>query len=148
VPRALEGLGDLARRREIEVDVPETLPRVDTDPALVERALGNLVANALAWAPDRSPVRIEAGAVGDDLHIRVVDRGPGVPPVERERIFQPFQRLGDRSNGAGVGLGLAVARGFIEAVDGELSAEDTPGGGTTMVITLPLRTRAEPVMAS
>jgi two-component system sensor histidine kinase KdpD len=146
VPAALESLGDLARRRPVELEVPETLPRVDTDPALVERALVNLVANALAWAPEGSPVRIEAATVGPDLHIRVVDRGPGVPPGDRERIFQPFQRLGDRSNGAGVGLGLAVARGFIEAVGGELTADDTPGGGTTMVVTLPLRTRAAPVV--
>jgi two-component system sensor histidine kinase KdpD len=146
VPAALESLGEVARRRPIDVDVPETLPRVDTDPALVERALVNLVANAVAWSPEGTPVRIEAGAVGHDLHIRVVDRGPGVPPGDRERIFQPFQRLGDRSNGAGVGLGLAVARGFVEAVGGELTADDTPGGGATMVITLPLRARAEPVV--
>jgi two-component system sensor histidine kinase KdpD len=147
VPAALESLGDVARRRAIDLEVPETLPRVDTDPALVERALVNLVANAIAWSPPDTPIRIEAGAVGSDLHIRVVDRGPGVPVVDRERIFQPFQRLGDRSNGAGVGLGLAVARGFVQAVGGDLSADDTPGGGTTMVLTLPLRARVAPVVS-
>jgi two-component system sensor histidine kinase KdpD len=147
VPAALESLGDLARRHPIEIDVPESLPRIDTDPALVERALVNLVANAVAWSPAEARVRIEVGAVGNDLHIRVVDQGPGVPQADRDRIFEPFQRLGDRSNGAGVGLGLAVAAGFVEAVGGELAIEDTPGGGTTMVITLPLRERAAPVLA-
>jgi two-component system sensor histidine kinase KdpD len=66
----------------------------------------------------------------------MTDRGPGIPPADRDRIFQPFQRLGDRSRGTGVGLGLAVARGFLDAMGHELTVEDTPGGGTTMVIGL------------
>ena len=90
-----------------------------------------------AASPADEPVRIEAGEVGDQIHLRVVDRGPGVAPEQRARLFEPFQRLGDESNGSGVGLGLAVARGLVAAVGGELSAEDTPGGGLTMVIALP-----------
>jgi two-component system, OmpR family, sensor histidine kinase KdpD len=82
-------------------------------------------------------VRVEAGEVGGRVLIRVVDRGPGIAPAERERVFQPFQRMDDSpSHGAGVGLGLAVARGFTRAMGGELTIDDTPGGGTTMIIEL------------
>jgi two-component system, OmpR family, sensor histidine kinase KdpD len=108
--------------------------------------VANLVDNAVAHSPDTSPVRVEAGEVGARVLIRVVDRGPGIPPADRDRIFRPFQRLGDsRSRGAGggeggrvagVGLGLAVARGFTHAMGGELLVDDTPGGGTTMIIEL------------
>jgi two-component system sensor histidine kinase KdpD len=109
---------------------------VRVDPALLERALANLIDNAVAWSPPAVPVRIEAGAFGRRLDIRVVDRGCGIPPEQRERVFQPFQRLGDGRAGSGVGLGLAVARGFVEAMDGVLVVDDTPGGGTTMVVSL------------
>jgi two-component system, OmpR family, sensor histidine kinase KdpD len=130
--------GPLERDGKVVVDVPESLPRVHADPALLERAVANLIENAVAWAGDALPVRVEAGAVGDRVDLRVVDRGPGVPPDQRDQIFQPFQRLGDRGgSGAGVGLGLAVARGFVEAMGGQIAAEDTPGGGLTMVISLP-----------
>jgi two-component system sensor histidine kinase KdpD len=135
VPAALAGLGE--RAHKVEVDVPESLPPVRADPALLERVVANVVDNAVAHAPEASPVWVEAGEVGSRVLIRVVDRGPGIPPAERERIFQPFQRLGDSpSHGAGVGLGLAVARGFTSAMGGELIVDDTPGGGTTMIIEL------------
>src|SRR5215207_6550234 len=135
VPAVLASLG--ARAQKVEVDVPETLPPVRADPALLERVVANLVDNALAHAPDATPVRVEAGEVGGTVLIRVIDRGPGIPPSERDRVFEPFQRLGDApSHGAGVGLGLAVARGFTRAMGGELILDDTPGGGATMVIEL------------
>jgi two-component system, OmpR family, sensor histidine kinase KdpD len=137
VPAALSSLGDRARGDVVEVGVAETLPRVEADPALLERVLANLIDNALAWSPPGVPVRVEAGGVPGAVHVRVVDRGPGIPLAERDRVFLPFQRLGDRSSGAGVGLGLAVARGFTVAMGGELTVEDTPGGGTTMVVMLP-----------
>jgi two-component system sensor histidine kinase KdpD len=144
VPAALASLGDRARHGSVVAVIPETLPRVRTDPALLERAVANLIDNAIAWSPAAQPVRVEAGAVGAEIHVRISDRGPGIPMSDRERVFEPFQRLGDKSNGAGVGLGLAVAQGFVRAVGGELFIEDTPGGGTTMVITVPL----EPSSAS
>ncbi|HEY7137049.1 MAG TPA: sensor histidine kinase KdpD [Acidimicrobiia bacterium] len=134
VSRALAGLGD--RARSVKVDVPDDLPHIHVDPALMERAVANVIDNALAWAGDES-VRVEAGVVGLSVDIRVVDRGPGIPRDQREHVFQPFQRLGDRSSGAGVGLGLAVARGFVEAMGGDLDIEDTPGGGNTMVFRFP-----------
>jgi two-component system sensor histidine kinase KdpD len=117
--------------------VSETLPVVDADPVLLERAIANIVDNALRFAPPGAPVRVEAGAIAGRVDLRVVDTGPGIPPSDREEVFRPFQRLGDTPNGTGVGLGLAVARGFVVAMGGDLTAEDTPGGGTTMVLSLP-----------
>jgi two-component system sensor histidine kinase KdpD len=125
---------------DVVVDVPETLPAVAADPALLERALANLVDNALNWTTNDQPVRVEAGQWGQRIDLRVVDRGPGIPPGQREAVFQPFQRLGDGGNATrdGVGLGLAVAKGFVEAMGAELTLDDTPGGGLTAVISLPV----------
>ena len=138
VPAALAGLGE--RGRSVAVDVPETLPPVRTDPAMLERIVANLVDNALAHGArnpgDDGGVRVEAGAVGGHVLVRVVDRGPGIAEAQRERVFEPFQRMSDATSGAGVGLGLAVARGFARAMGGDLTIEDTPGGGTTMVVEL------------
>jgi two-component system sensor histidine kinase KdpD len=144
VPAALAGLGE--RADKVEADVPESLPPVRADPALLERVVANLVDNAVAHSPDATPVRVEAGEVSSKVLIRVIDRGPGIPIEERERIFQPFQRLGDspqqgavggdQGHVAGVGLGLAVALGFTHAMGGDLVVDDTPGGGTTMTIEL------------
>ena len=130
VARALASLAGGGRR--VEVEVPEDL-RLRTDAALLERAVANVVDNALAWSPEDEPVRVEAAAVAGRVDVRVIDRGPGIPRDQREHVFRPFQRLGDKGGGAGVGLGLAVARGFVEALGGEVAVEDTPGGGTTMV---------------
>ena len=96
--------------------------------------MANIVDNALAWSPEGSTVVVEAGAIGERVDLRIVDRGPGIPVEQRAKVFEPFQRLGDRSNGSGVGLGLAVAKGFVEAMGGSITVEDTPGGGLTMVI--------------
>jgi len=137
VPRAIAGLPD--RAVPVMLDLPETLPRVRADVGLLERAVANVVDNARAWSPVDRPVRVEAGAVLDRVDLRVIDHGPGIPESERELIFRPFQRLGDNSrDGTGVGLGLAVARGFVEAMGGELAVEDTPGGGLTMVLSMPV----------
>ena len=134
IPAALASIG--ARAEEVDVDVDESHPRVLADPGLLERALANVLANAIAHSPHGVPVRIVAGLAGEGVDVRVVDRGAGVPPADRERMFLPFQRLGDVANGGGVGLGLAVARGFVEAMGGEVETEDTPGGGLTMVFRL------------
>jgi two-component system, OmpR family, sensor histidine kinase KdpD len=139
VPRAVAGIAEPAGR--LELAIPETLPRVRVDAALLERAVANLLDNALAAEPSEGPVRVDACAADDHVDLRIVDRGPGVPRDQRDRMFQPFQRLGDQPNGSGVGLGLAVARGFVEAMHGEVVVEDTPGGGLTMVLRLPAVTR-------
>jgi len=136
VPAALASLSQDCQN--VVVEVPETLPRVNVDAALLERAIANLVDNAVRHTPPDRHVRVEAGAVAHRVDLRVVDRGPGIPLAQRDVIFQPFQRLGDANADSGVGLGLAVARGFVEAVGGEISVEDTPGGGLTMVISLPV----------
>jgi two-component system sensor histidine kinase KdpD len=122
--------------KQVALSVPETVPPVQADPTLLERAVANIVANALAWSPPAAAVRIEAAPIGDRVHLRVIDRGPGVGVADRERVFRPFQRLGDRSTQAGVGLGLAVARGFVHVLGGEIVLEDTPGGGLTVVFDL------------
>jgi two-component system sensor histidine kinase KdpD len=94
--------------------------------------------NATKWSPAGVAARVEAGVAGDAIYVRVIDQGPGIPPSERDRVFEPFQRLGDGagSDAHGVGLGLAVARGLVEANGGELRVEDTPGGGATIVFRL------------
>jgi two-component system sensor histidine kinase KdpD len=135
VGRALVSLGK--RAASVIVDVPDDLPSISADPALVERAIANVVDNAISRTSPEQPVRVEGAAVGREVMLRVIDRGPGIPVAERERVFQPFQRLGDASGRGGVGLGLAVARGFTEANHGELRIDDTPSGGTTMVFTFP-----------
>ncbi|PTH83792.1 histidine kinase [Streptomyces sp. A244] len=132
VPMALGGVPEGSAC----LDVPETLPMVAVDPGLLERAMANLVENAVKYSPPGAPVLVAGSALADRVEVRVVDRGPGVPDDAKERIFEPFQRHGDAPRGAGVGLGLAVARGFAEAMGGTLEAEDTPGGGLTMVLTL------------
>ncbi|AIJ12855.1 ATP-binding protein [Streptomyces violaceoruber] len=131
-PMALGGVPE----GSAELDIPETLPMVAVDAGLLERALANLVENAVKYSPDDRTVLVAASALADRVEVRVVDRGPGVPDEAKDRIFEPFQRYGDAPRGAGVGLGLAVARGFAEAMGGTLNAEDTPGGGLTMVLTL------------
>ncbi len=131
VANAIRSLGPHAS--SVEIDVPEDLPLALVDPGLLERAIANIVVNALHWSPPTAPVQVSARVTAPDLELRIVDHGPGVPVGARERIFQPFQRLDDRS-GTGVGLGLAIARGFVAAMGGELLIDDTPGGGSTFRI--------------
>ena len=107
------------------------------DSGLLDRVLGNVVENALRHQPAPGRVRVTTSPLGDRVQVRVVDTGPGVPDSARDRIFRPFQRHGDAPGGDGVGLGLAVARGLAEAMGGRVTAEDTPGGGLTMVVDLP-----------
>ncbi|WP_031153491.1 sensor histidine kinase [Streptomyces xanthophaeus] len=141
VPMALGGVPE----DSVDLDIPETLPMVAVDRGLLERAVANIVENAVKYSPHGQPVNVTASALHERVELRVVDRGPGVPDEAKDRIFEPFQRHGDAPRGAGVGLGLAVARGFTEAIGGTLTAEDTPGGGLTMVITLPIAGDVPPV---
>ncbi|MFJ8086258.1 ATP-binding protein [Streptomyces sp. NPDC096205] len=123
--------------RAVEVDVPDDLPPLWADPGLLERVVANLVANALQAGPPDQPVRLHARQEGNTIRLHVTDHGPGVPADQRERIFTPFQRLDDHTTHHGLGLGLAIARGFTEAMNGTLTPTDTPGGGLTMTLTLP-----------
>jgi two-component system sensor histidine kinase KdpD len=134
LPAALNSIG--VPDSSVQLDVPETLPRVLADRGLLERALANVISNAIRFSPPGSPARVVAGVVDGIVDVRVVDRGPGVPRAEWDRLFKPFQQLGDSGQSEGVGLGLAVAKGFLEAMGGEIEADDTPGGGLTIVARL------------
>jgi two-component system sensor histidine kinase KdpD len=134
VPAALRSLGGTADG--VDVDVPESLPRVLADAGLLERALANIVGNAVRHSPEGRRVRLLAGRANGGVDIRVVDCGEGVAVARREEMFLPFQRLGDSGDDDGVGLGLAVAKGFVEAMGGDIEVEETPGGGLTMVVRL------------
>jgi len=151
---------------QVAVDCPQDVGPVSADPALLQRVLVNLLTNALRYQPTGRPVLLRVrqgealpgaaepasaprapagtgpgvgtgpGAGPGSVSLAVVDEGPGIPAERRDRVFAPFQRLGDSDNTAGLGLGLAVARGFAEGMGGGLTAEDTPGGGLTMTVRL------------
>jgi two-component system, OmpR family, sensor histidine kinase KdpD len=122
-------------RVKVEVDGSNDGAVVMADSGLLERVLANLIDNALRYAKG-SPVRVTAGRIGERVLIAVVDEGPGIPRGTEEQMFAPFQRLGDHDTSIGVGLGLSVARGFVDAMGGSLTANDTPGGGLTVEIDL------------
>jgi two-component system sensor histidine kinase KdpD len=142
VPRALDELGDLAG--SVAVRIPDDLPAVRADPGLLERVLVNVIDNARRFSPAGSPPVITASTLGATVQLRIIDRGPGIPEDHWDRVFQPFQRLGDRDNHTGVGLGLALSRGLAEAMGGTLMPEATPGGGITMILSLPAADSFEP----
>src|SRR5215813_9248920 len=134
VARALDHLGPAGK--DVIVDIPDSVPEVQVDPAILERVIVNLTSNALRYSPPGKPPLLAASALGDRVELRVVDKGPGIPADDRDRIFVPFQRLGDTDNTTGVGLGLALSRGLTEVMGGTLDPEETPGGGLTMIISL------------
>jgi two-component system sensor histidine kinase KdpD len=140
VPHAVDDLGPAGAG--VRVRIPAGLPEVVADPALLERVLVNLIANAVRYGSAEQPVLVTASSHADRVELRIIDRGPGIPRADRDRVFLPFQRLGDRDNDTGVGLGLALSRGLVEAMGGTLEPDDTPGGGLTMIVTLPAYTPA------
>ncbi len=123
----------------VAVSVGDDLPRVQADPGLLERVIANLVSNAVKAAAG-GEVLVRAARSGDDVGLAIIDRGTGISPADRTRVFAPFQRLDDKRADGGLGLGLAIARGFTEAMRGTLTPTDTAGGGLTMTVMLPLAT--------
>lgn len=121
----------------IELDLARGLSPVLADAGLLQRVMVNLVTNALRFSPPGRRVRISASQFAGTVQVRVTDWGPGIPAERRNDVFVPFQRLGDTDNLTGLGLGLALSKGFVEGMGGTLEADDTPGGGLTMVISLP-----------
>ena len=117
----------------VKVEVGDAVAMADS--GLLERVLANLIDNALRYASE-CPVRVTASTVGDRVLIAVIDEGSGIPRGAEEQLFAPFQRLGDQDNSTGVGLGLSVAKGFVEAMGGTIAATDTPGGGLTVLVDL------------
>lgn len=141
-PLALHGLPGA---NTVRLDIPEGLPLLRADAGLLERALANLLSNALRYSPAHRPPMLRARTGPDGVLITIVDHGPGVIATQRQTMFEPFQRLGDHDTATGIGLGLAVARGFTEVMAGTLVASETPGGGLTMTVTLP--TASDPAKA-
>jgi len=135
IPRAVDDLGESG----LDVIVPEAddLPDVTADAALLERVLANLIGNAVRYSPPGRPPTVTVSTHDGRVEVRIVDHGPGIPAEDHDRVFLPFQRLGDTDNTTGLGLGLALARGLTEAMGGTLSPDTTPGGGLTMTVALP-----------
>ena len=153
-PVALRGLDGGSR---MQLRVPDDLPLVRTDPGLLERVLANLFANALAYSPPQRDPELRARPSGGSVLLEIVDHGRGVPDQLKAQMFEPFRRLEGRSGpgagsepdpavelatAGGVGLGLAVVRGFLDIMGGSVQAANTPHGGLTMRVRLPVATDA------
>jgi two-component system sensor histidine kinase KdpD len=135
---AIEIARDSTGGRDVRLDVPESIPLALLDHTLIEQAVAKLIANAGRHTPARSPIEIDARYRDEQLLICVSDRGPGLPEESVERLFEKFYRADDRRAG-GLGLGLSIARGFVEAHGGKLTAENRDGGGARFAINLPVR---------
>jgi two-component system, OmpR family, sensor histidine kinase KdpD len=121
----------------LDIDIADDLPEVIADAGLLERVIANLLQNALRFAPPGTPVRVTGTSADGRIELRVIDSGPGLAAWDQDMIFVPFQRAGDAPvPGAGIGLGLAIVRGFAEAMGGDVRAAQTAGGGTTMLVRL------------
>ena len=135
IAATLGSIGPAADR--VEVEVPDGLPAAFGDSALLERSLYNVVTNALRHGGD-APVRLTVGVVGQEIHLCTIDRGPGIAKHLRAKVMAPFQQLGDDRSADGVGLGMSIAQGFVQAMHARLELDDTPGGGLTVIIALPM----------
>jgi len=135
VPPIVESLGE--HTGSVDIQLPVDLPDVEADTGLLERILVNVIENALHYSGPNTIVTVTAAERDGDVDLHIIDHGRGIPTGDHERVFVPFQRLGDRDNTIGVGLGLALSRGLAEAMGGRLTLTDTPGGGVTMTLTLP-----------
>jgi len=135
VADVVEGALRLLGAEHVVVEVPVDLPAVDVDQLLMQQVLANLLDNALRHSPDAEPVRVRAAVAGPVVELVVEDRGPGVPPTERDLVFQMFNRA---SAGGRAGLGLAIAKAFVEAHGQTIRVEDAPGGGARFVVTMPV----------
>ncbi|HEY3109097.1 MAG TPA: ATP-binding protein, partial [Chloroflexota bacterium] len=130
-------LGPRLAGRPISIDVPDDLPSVACDYGQIEQVVANLIENAALHTPQRTPIRVRARVADRVAQVEVVDRGPGVPAADRERLFRPFER-GAAPRARGSGLGLAIARGLVEAHGGRIWVEEAPGGGARFAFTLPV----------
>jgi len=140
---ALTQLGDAAQHRDVRVHLDAPLPLVPMDSALMTQALVNLLDNAIKYSPADTPIDIRAHLTGDDVEIRIEDQGAGIPAGDLSRIFDKFYQIRREDTEHGVGLGLAISKGVVEAHGGHIYAENRPAGGAAIVMTLPVRVPAE-----
>jgi two-component system sensor histidine kinase KdpD len=134
----------LLRDRTVVKDLPEDLPPVELDYLQIDQVLTNLLENAVRYTPPESPIEVSAHVEGEEMVISVADRGPGIPAVDLERIFDKFYRVLGTQRTTGSGLGLAVCKGLVEAHGGCIWAENREGGGAVFRFTLPIA-KTEPV---
>ncbi len=139
VGAALEHQAQQLRGRQIELDIPDDLPPVPTSEVLITQVLANLLDNAVKYSPDVTPVRVSARVEGDRMAVEVADRGMGIAPEDRTRVFDKFYRVEQPGSVRGTGLGLAISKGIVEAHGGTIEALKRPGGGTILRFTLPLK---------
>jgi two-component system, OmpR family, sensor histidine kinase KdpD len=146
VETVLARLGERSRLdgRPLTTDLPSDLPLIPLDSILIEQVLTNLLENAIVHTPSGSPIELAARAQDGEVLIQVADRGPGLPPGEEQRVFDKFYRASPVSTNGGVGLGLAICRGIVQAHGGRIWAENRPGGGAVFRFTLPLDRPATP----
>lgn len=144
IATCLHALG--ASAAAVEVEPLDELPLVMADSVLLERSLANVISNALRHSPRDEHVRVQASTSPEAVHLRIIDHGPGIPRSDRARVLVPFQRLGDQQTTDGVGLGLSIAQGFVNAMGATLTLDDTPGGGLT--VTIAMNRFAEPTTSS
>lgn len=143
VGSALEQLSGRLRDRQVKVNVPDDLPPVLVDAALITQVLVNLLDNALKYSAGDKPVEVRAVRLGSEMHIEVADRGPGIAPTELDRIFDKFYRVEHPGQAGGTGLGLSITKGIVEAHGGRIWAQNREGGGTVVIIALPLELATE-----
>jgi two-component system sensor histidine kinase KdpD len=130
-----------ANHKNLNLELPADIEDVAADPALLERVISNLLDNAFKWAPSQSTVTIRAHQSGNYAQIHFIDHGPGISQEHKQVVRQPFHRVGDKSQNGGLGLGLAIADRLVESMNGRLELRDTPGGGLTSVVLLPIYRR-------
>jgi two-component system sensor histidine kinase KdpD len=133
----LTRLGPRLAGHEVETRIRPDVPDVWVDPVQLDQALTNVVENAIAHSPARGVIRITVTHFRSKVEIRIADSGPGIPPEERERVFEPFSRGDDARSRPGSGLGLAIARAVVVSHGGSIRIEDAPGGGAAILIELP-----------
>jgi two-component system, OmpR family, sensor histidine kinase KdpD len=124
--------------RQVTISLPPDLPLVPLDSVLIEQVLINVLENALKYTPAGSPIDMAAWSLPNAVTVEIADRGPGLPEEDVQRIFDKFYRVARAGAPSGIGLGLAICRGMVEAHGGRIWAENSPGGGVAFRFTLPL----------